>query len=524
MSQTAWPSIRSFLEIPDELTGRGVRIAVVDGCFARHPDIVGTGRERAAVGADGTAEIRPAAVALEAGGAVHGLWVAAAAAGRGAEFPGAAPDAELDLVAAPHAGTAVRTGLEWLRANWRRRGLRAAMTAVMSRHDAGLLPWQTDPIRVLCEELSSGGLLVVAGTGNRPDAVCDVAQAASPSTLSVGGVVIPEGGGWEQAPPYHGGRGMTFAPAGNLPLPWGGAWAEHVHDRDDALPAGYARTEGTSIAGPIVLGIAACLWQAHPDWTAAQIRQALRVTSRRRERWQSLRAGLVDVGLAARIPSLPPAPRAPSPFDRHRRLAEAAVGPRLARIPDEEEGAAVELVLSFLPGPVPGAALSCAETLLRHPAPRVRAAALCLLATRPDVGAAVVAEALGDGDPRVRAAALHVLEGRGWAEAVTRRVVDLLDDEVPGVSRMAAKTLAGRGVEAAVPALVLGLGRVVERRWLATYATRIDALGRLTGERFEADPEWRPGMCPMDDGLWRARSMIAGRWRDWLARNGPGSS
>lgn len=34
-----WPSIREFLQIPKELTGKNVGIAVIDGSFPNHPDI-----------------------------------------------------------------------------------------------------------------------------------------------------------------------------------------------------------------------------------------------------------------------------------------------------------------------------------------------------------------------------------------------------------------------------------------------------------------------------------------------------
>ncbi len=34
-----WPSLRDFLRVPIELTGKNVRIAVIDGEFPNHPDI-----------------------------------------------------------------------------------------------------------------------------------------------------------------------------------------------------------------------------------------------------------------------------------------------------------------------------------------------------------------------------------------------------------------------------------------------------------------------------------------------------
>jgi hypothetical protein len=74
------------------------------------------------------------------------------------------------------------------------------------------------------ERRAAGG----RGTGNTPDCVAQVIQAAAPSVLAVGGVVVPADGVWEDAAPYHGCRGTTFegkwtpdvlAPAENLVLP-----------------------------------------------------------------------------------------------------------------------------------------------------------------------------------------------------------------------------------------------------------------------------------------------------------------
>lgn len=45
-----------------------------------------------------------------------------------------------------------------------------------------------------------------------------------------------------------------------------------IHDH---LPPNYARQWGTSFAAPIVLGLAACLWQKYPNFTASQVKNAL---------------------------------------------------------------------------------------------------------------------------------------------------------------------------------------------------------------------------------------------------------
>lgn len=89
---------------------------------------------------------------------------AAAAAGTGAgseqRFTGAAPEADVDLIAVddPRATPqeSALMALLWLRDHWRERGVRAVAATLTTGQDAGLLPWQTDPIRIVCEALEPG--------------------------------------------------------------------------------------------------------------------------------------------------------------------------------------------------------------------------------------------------------------------------------------------------------------------------------------------------------------------------------
>lgn len=47
---------------------------------------------------------------------------------------------------------------------------------------------------------------------------------------------------------------------------------------------GYAHDDGTSFAAPLVAGVAALLWEAHPDWNLDQLKEALRNTASQAER------------------------------------------------------------------------------------------------------------------------------------------------------------------------------------------------------------------------------------------------
>jgi serine protease AprX len=48
---------------------------------------------------------------------------------------------------------------------------------------------------------------------------------------------------------------------------------------DPRNPTGLSTPSGTSVAAPLVAGAVACLVQAHPDWTVAQMRNALFITA-----------------------------------------------------------------------------------------------------------------------------------------------------------------------------------------------------------------------------------------------------
>ena len=182
-----WPTLRDFLSVPDELMGKGVRIAVVDGDFPSHPDITTNEQRTTYKVMVMESEAQPKVFEAKPGpwkGGAHGLWAAASAAGSGAEsqglYRGIAPEADLFLVAEYFPGqsqdpegryAAQIKALEWVRDNWRKYEIRAVLSAHRCGIDSSLLPWQTEPIRILCEEIAAAGVLVMAGSGNniRPD-------------------------------------------------------------------------------------------------------------------------------------------------------------------------------------------------------------------------------------------------------------------------------------------------------------------------------------------------------------------
>ncbi len=541
-----WPALRDFLDVPASLTGRGVCIAIVDGGFPPHPDIA-TNSQRASHIVYATCP-DPRLRRLEATtgpwpGGAHGLWAAAAAAGSGADskgqYAGLAPGADLVLVAMQNpdhefeAEEDTCSALEWLLAHARELGVRAVLVSIVGQHDSGLLPWQAERGRRLCEALADTGLLVVAGTGNMTDLTCIATHAAAPSVLSVGGIIIPPSGRLAEAAPYHGCRGETFegkripellAPAENVVLPYGREeyLRAHFTAPTDGLPAGYGRTEGTSFSGPIVLGAAACVWQAHPDWSAGQVKQALRSSATMAPQWQrELGAGVVSVQGAIAAPVRECRAGNDSPHARRLEWRSRPL-PDCVRIAGHGGPGTTEALLSHLPDALPDDALPGVRALVEHPSPEARTAALCLLATRPDaLTMPELLPRLADADAYVRVAAVFAVE---HCPGLWREVVVLL----PGLFRdpnldvrYSALRLAARIKHPSLVApLISGLEEDAALGRIGSYGHRLEALKAITGLEMPRVPEWQEGECPYSERSRLALLDIAARWRASLAGSG----
>lgn len=524
---------RTFLNVPPELTGRGVCIAVVDGDFRPHPDIAST--ERRTVRFVRAADEVPQCLPLEEApgpwpGGGHGLWATAVAAGTGAaasgRYAGVAPDADLLLVAGwrpglppgqEHAG--ITRAMRWVLAHWREYGIRGVSTGVGAVDKTGLLPWPCDPLRLVAEALSAEGLLVVGASGNVDDLTAQAAPAGAPSVLAVGGATLPEDAARDRAAWDRTCRGRTFDDRGVpdvlgpatgcvVPIAPGGEafrlWAP--------LGDGYARcSAGTSDAAPAVLGAAACVWQAHPDWSATQVRGALTAGAERLPEWEGLGAGLVSVSGAVGQAPVPMPDNAGWPFSRRERWrkADPEEGARALRCAEGED--LIDVVLAFLPEGVAGAAADVLRTVLAHGVPRVRAAALCALVAGPEaVAAAEVRSALADPDPRMRAAGLHALLLRpALAEGCRDFLPGLLADDSTDI-RFTTVQLAERLGDAGLArAVAAGLEDDARLDRVGCFHARCRALRALT----ERDVQM-PAAPQGDLRPWRLEQ--AARWRQAL--------
>jgi serine protease AprX len=278
-------------------TGRGVTVAVIDtGIDGANPDF------KAADGSSrviGSAVVNPlATTAADSYG--HGTHVAGIIAGDGTRrsagdperghYIGIAPEANLVSVkiADDDGGATVLDaiyGLQFVVDHKDEYGIRVVN---LSLESAVAQSYRSDPLDAAVEAAWFQGIVVVAAGGNRgssPDAV-EHAPGNDPYAITVG-AADDQGtpGRADDAVAPWSSRGTTqdgfakpdvTAPGSHIvsALPAGSTYARLCPTC--VVGQSYIRAGGTSMAAPVVSGIAALMLQAHPTWTPDQVKQALR--------------------------------------------------------------------------------------------------------------------------------------------------------------------------------------------------------------------------------------------------------
>jgi subtilisin family serine protease len=246
--------------------GEGVRVAVLDtGIDANHPDVAG----RIVSSANFTAD------SSISDGHGHGTHVASTVAGNGAasaeRFRGVAPAASLMVgkvlnSAGEGAMSQVIAGMEWAARN----GARVINLSLGAGPSDG-----TDPASQAVDALTAetGALFVIASGNNQGDAAVNTPGAAS-AALTVG-ATDKVGGAVDFS--NRGPRRGDGAVKPELSAPGYEIIAARAAGTAMGTPydAYYTAASGTSMATPHVAGAAALLAQAHPTWTAAQLKDAL---------------------------------------------------------------------------------------------------------------------------------------------------------------------------------------------------------------------------------------------------------
>ncbi|HET9324841.1 MAG TPA: S8 family serine peptidase [Gaiellaceae bacterium] len=246
----------------------------------------------------------------------HGTAVASIAAGEAAGYTGAAPDANIvsiDVLDDDGVGNTsdVIAAADWIYKHREQLNIRVAN---FSLHGTSLASLVSDPLDKAVERLWLSGIVVVAAAGNYAsdgaESAVPFAPANDPFILTVGATDT----------------GGSFTTRDDVPAPWS-AWGytrdgfakpevvapgryiaaavssngKLARDRPDrVVEPGYMQLSGTSLAAPVVAGIAATIVGRHPDWSPDHVKGALMLTTEplHRAAPRSVGVGSVNAGAA----------------------------------------------------------------------------------------------------------------------------------------------------------------------------------------------------------------------------------
>ncbi|MEV4947418.1 S8 family serine peptidase [Streptomyces sp. NPDC053755] len=274
-------------------TGKGVKVAVLDtGADLTHPDLAGRVAESRSF-------IEGQEVADRGG---HGTHVASTVGGSGAgsdgREKGVAPGATLavgKVLSDEGSGTEsqIIAGMEWAAKDIDAKIVSMSLGSPEASDG-------TDPMAQAVDSLSAEtGALFVIAAGNSGAAGSIGSPGAADSALTIGAVDAAD------APAYFTSQGPRHGDQALKPdLSAPGVDILAARSQLTEGSGLYTSMSGTSMATPHVAGVAALLAEQHPDWTGAQLKDALMSSSKTlADSPYALGAGRVDVGaaVAARV-------------------------------------------------------------------------------------------------------------------------------------------------------------------------------------------------------------------------------
>ncbi|MBM7582144.1 serine protease AprX [Caldicoprobacter guelmensis] len=287
-------------------TGKGIGIAVLDTGVYPHPDLIRP-RNRIIAFKDFVNDRKDP---YDDNG--HGTFVAGVAAGNGyssgGKYAGVAPEANIVAVKVMNRegeGNASRivAGMQWVADHHKEYNIRVVCLSLGSKPSGAI---KNDPLVAAVNQLWKQGIFVTAAAGNSgPKRGTITTPGISPSIVTVGAVddkrtvdisddVVAE----------FSSRGPAY---GNIPKPDVVAPGVNVvslnTDRDYtgggklySLEKAYTTMSGTSVAAPIVAGIAALIFEAYPDYTPDDVKNLIMRYARSIDRnIYAQGKGLVDV-------------------------------------------------------------------------------------------------------------------------------------------------------------------------------------------------------------------------------------
>jgi subtilisin family serine protease len=272
-----------------QATGAGITVAIIDtGVDASHPDLEGRVLDGAIVQADdvtGKPELVPATVAETSDDWYgHGSHVAGivAADDDGDGVTGIAPDAQILPIDVEPRRSPVRTAAQYF--TMVSVGIDYAVAAgadvvnlSLGGVSSGIAPSKhtqryLDALDALCASVDSAvanGTVVVAAAGNSGDwGNPEAKPAACPGAVTVAAL----------GPSLDRTFWSSFDAAVDLSAP-----GEDILSVDSTVaelsPTPHTLTSGTSMAAPVVTGVAALVMERHPTWDAEQVANHLTATA-----------------------------------------------------------------------------------------------------------------------------------------------------------------------------------------------------------------------------------------------------
>ncbi|WP_159883192.1 S8 family peptidase [Paenibacillus puerhi] len=301
------------------LTGKGIRIAILDTGVFPHPDLTRPVNRIVAFKDFVRNKKRP----YDDNG--HGTHVAGDAAGNGQASRGTyrGPAPEVGIVAVKVLGktgtgndSTIIKGIEWCVRNRKRLGLRILTLSLGGRASSR---WQDDPLCLSVENAVKAGLVVSVAAGNSgPRKKTIESPGITPSALTIGAAddrrtvtqkddVIA----WysSRGPTGSGAKKPDLAAPGetitSLRAPGSALDKQYPHLR---VGKAYFTLSGTSMSAPLAAGAAAQLLQRKPTLSPDQVKRLLKREAFRIKEGANA-AGSGEINLRFLIPSKKPARR-----------------------------------------------------------------------------------------------------------------------------------------------------------------------------------------------------------------------
>lgn len=250
--------------------GKGVGVAVIDTGVSPHYDLVKPTNRIIAFKDLLANKERP----YDDDG--HGTHVAGLIAGNGftsCKYTGTAPCADIiSIKALDESGNGTESdilaALQWIVNNGQFYNVRVINLSLGIKVDP---PYDDDPLIKGANAAVRYGYTVVTAAGNNGPGKCTInSPGTSPLVITVGAADLTEDGGIKVA--SFSSRGPTLSGDTKPDLIAPGV---NIYSLDGKNPKGYTTQSGTSMAAPVVSGVAACLYAMRPDLTPAQVKQIL---------------------------------------------------------------------------------------------------------------------------------------------------------------------------------------------------------------------------------------------------------